>query len=820
MRGRGIGIAGVLLALIAFGAEPAFAATPYKAKIRRTAYGIPHIEARSYTGLGYGYGYAFAQDNICVMAETYVTVDAQRARWFGPGGSYEQRGNGVETNNLDSDFFFQQVIDSGKIDRLLAQKPPNGLQPAARKVVRGYVRGYNRYLRDIGGANGVRDPSCKGKPWVRPITEKQAYRRFYQLTELASGDVAIPGIAQAKPPTPSVPLPGGGLPISIPEVAGGLADRLPLKAAGSNAVAVGRKGTRNRRGLLLGNPHFPWLGPERFYQAHAMIPGKLNVSGASLFGVPAVLIGHTRSMAWSHTVSTAFRFTPYQLTLVPGSPTTFIRDGRPVSMTSRDVTVRVPADGKACASAGCPLRTETRRLYSAPGIGPVFTELVGIPLPWTPTTAFAMRDANANNFRVFNHFFDTNRTKSARGLLRVLERYQGIPWVNTISADRRGDALYADIGAIPNVPDAKARVCNTPLGTATTSLIGLPVLDASRSACDWSIDPDAREPGLFGSRNMPRLLRSDYVTNSNDSYWLSNPKQPLEGFARIIGDERAARSLRTRIGLIMTQGRIDGTDGLGRRRFTRGQMQNLVFNNRQYGGELARDAAVAMCRSFPGGNAPSSSGPVPVGPACDVLAAWNVKENLGSRGAILWRRFWGQAMAAASLWRTPFDVRDPVNTPRDLNTSSPEVQQAFGDAIRDLQGAGIPLNASVGDVQRTTRGTRRIPIHGGPGDPHGQFNAISAPFRPGRGYGDVEHGSSFVQVVGFNRSRCPDARTILTYSLSTDPTSRFSRDQTSLFSRKRWVKVPFCRRAVRRWTRSTTTLVRGKKTRTVKRRPR
>ena len=28
------------------------------------------------------------------------------------------------------------------------------------------------------------------------------------------------------------------------------------------------------------------------------------------------------------------------------------------------------------------------------------------------------------------------------------------------------------------------------------------------------------------------------MTNSNDCYWLSNPEQPLEGFARIIGDER------------------------------------------------------------------------------------------------------------------------------------------------------------------------------------------------------------------------------------------------------------------------------------------
>ena len=32
--------------------------------------------------------------------------------------------------------------------------------------------------------------------------------------------------------------------------------------------------------MLLGNPHFPWQGSERFYQAQLTIPGKLDVSGA------------------------------------------------------------------------------------------------------------------------------------------------------------------------------------------------------------------------------------------------------------------------------------------------------------------------------------------------------------------------------------------------------------------------------------------------------------------------------------------------------------------------------------------------------------
>src|SRR3981081_1297127 len=99
------------------------------ATIRRTAHGIPHIEARSYAGVGFGYGYAFAQDNICPIAEDYVTVSGERALYFGPDGSYLQRGNGFSANNLNSDFFFKQIIDSKTIEGLVAKPPPLGPAP-------------------------------------------------------------------------------------------------------------------------------------------------------------------------------------------------------------------------------------------------------------------------------------------------------------------------------------------------------------------------------------------------------------------------------------------------------------------------------------------------------------------------------------------------------------------------------------------------------------------------------------------------------------------------------------------------------------------
>ncbi len=778
-----------LLAALAVPALAAPAQASYDVTITRTEYGIPHIVGRDFASVGYGYGYAFTQDNLCVMAADYVTVNGERSRWFGPHGSYQQRGNGVTVNNLDSDFFWQQVKDSRVVEHLLARAAPMGPSSAVRALVRGYVAGYNRYLHDVGGAAGVRDPQCHGKRWVRPITERDAYLRFYQLVLLAGEDVVIPGIAQASPPPPGSTVASVGRPSPVKTgrlIAEGW--HRMMGGLGSNAVAVGRAGTRDHtHGLLLGNPHFPWLDTERFYQAQLTIPGKLDVTGGSLFGVPLVLIGYNRTMAWSHTVSTAFRFTPYQLTLVPGAPTTYLFDGKPTRMQPRATAVVVRENNGS-------LGRRTRTLWWT-RYGPVFTNLVGVPLPWTATTAFAMRDANADHFRGFNHLLDTDRATSVTQELGILTRYEGIPWVNTIVADKAGNALYADIGAVPNVPNTLARQCDTTLGAVTFTVLGLPVLDGSRSACDWRTDRDAVEPGLFGPRHLPHLLRSDYVTNSNDSYWLSNPHHPLEGFARIIGDERTARTLRTRIGLIMTQQRVDGSDRLGPAGFTRQDMQGMVFGDRQYAGELTRDALVSMCRQFERvGWAPTSSGPpVAVGDACNVLARWDLHENLGSRAAILFRRFFDHASGAVpSMWRNPFDAANPVNTPNGLETNNPQVRTALGDAIADLRGAHIRLDATVGSQQYVVKDGRRYPIHGGPGDPNGEFNAIWSGWADGKGTVAPEGGSSYVQVVTWNDGPCPDARTILTYSESTDPTSAHYADQTALFSHKQWVTGRFC----------------------------
>jgi acyl-homoserine-lactone acylase len=770
--------------------------------VTRTTGGIPHILAKNFGDAGYGYGYSFAQDNICTMADDYITVEGTRSYWFGPTDTYTQRGNGVTVNNEDSDIFWTMIRKSGIVAKLSHRKPPFGPSKQLRSGVRGYVAGYNAYLNHIGGPSGITDPACKGKAWVHPITTTDAYMRFYQLVLLASADVVMPGIAEATPPAPGASPSASNV---DPQRAGRLIAQgwhRSMGDLGSNAVAVGKAGTRDHKhGVLLGNPHFPWIGPERFYDAQIHIPGVVNVTGAALFGVPLVLIGHNQNIAWSHTVSTAFRFTPYQLSLVQGSPTQYMVDGKAHKMQPRPVTISERVGGKV---------TTVHHTVWWTRYGPVFNSIEGIPLPWTSDEAFALRDANADNFRVFNHFLKTDEAHSAPQVLHILKKYEGIPWVNTIVADRFGHALYADIGSIPNVTDAMAQECNVPLGSVTTKLLGLPVLDGSRKSCDWATDKDAVEPGLFGPHHLPHLFRHDYVTNSNDSYWLSNPHHPLTGFARIIGDEGTPRSLRTRVGLIMTQDRVWGVHE--KKGFTLHAMTHMVFSNRQYAGDLMRDDLVQMCKSYESlGTIPTDQGPpVPVGNACTVLKKWDLHENTHSHGAVLFRRFIdnldGSTQATGytysgltPYWATPFDPSKPVRTPNGLNTADPEVAMALGDAISDLDAAHYPLGVAPGKVQGVHRNGHFISIQGGEGDPNGEFDAIYAPWIDGKGLGDVDDGSSFVQAVTWRSGRhCPVARTILTYSESTDPTDPHYDDQTKMFSHKRWVHDAFCAGAIRR----------------------
>lgn len=779
-------VAAVGLVVLAAGPATAAAEDP-DAVVHRTELGTVHITADDETGLGYGYGRAVAQDHLCLLAEAYVTVAGERSRWFGPDATFVFHANKARHSNLDSDLYARQVLASGVTQRLLSAPAPVGVRPEVQDLVRGYVAGYNRSVREA-RSRGTGDPRCRDEEWVRPITEELAYARFFQLAALAGGGLAISGIGKAQPPLPSssagVSAPD---PRATAEAVDELGERLGLGGLGSNAIALGRTGTRSGAGMVLANPHLPWKGDYRLYQAQLTIPGKFDVTGATFIGVPLVVIGHTAGLAWSHTTSSAFRFTPVEVPLVPGSPTSYLVDGQRQEMTSRRITVPVRRPDGTVGEV-------TRTLWST-RYGPVLTELLGLPLfPWTPTTATAFHDANAENLRYLNHFYELAAGRTVEDLDRITRTNQGIPWATTVAADSGGHAYFADASVTPHVTDELAQRCSTALGVATFAQLRLPILDGSRSSCDWGTDPDAVVPGIFGPRSLPFQRRDDYVLNSNDSHWLANAAAPLEGFARIVGSERTERSLRTRLSLRMVK------DGMP---FSLEGLQELQMNDRNGSAELVVDDLVGLCRSLPVLPSPDG-GVVDRGDACEVLARWDRREREDSRGALLYRRFAQRAFhppipgdnavgggaPAIGTWSDAFDPGDPVGTPRRLATANPLVAQALGGAVSDLRGAGIPLDAPLGDWQVDSRGTSPVPIHGGNGDT-GIFNAMNVEWDPGRGFPEIAHGATFMMASEL-RGACPPTRTLVAYSQSSDPRSPHHQDQTRMYAQRRWATERFC----------------------------
>lgn len=94
-----------------------------------------------------------------------------------------------------------------------------------------------------------------------------------------------------------------------------------------------------------------------------------------------------------------------------------------------------------------------------------------------------------------------------------------MPWVNTAATGPGQPAYYGDITVVPNVADSRVTRCQSLAAPVFAVLVpGLPVLDGSRSSCDWGTDDDAPAPGIFGPSHLPSLVRNDHVSNMNDSY--------------------------------------------------------------------------------------------------------------------------------------------------------------------------------------------------------------------------------------------------------------------------------------------------------------
>ncbi len=733
-------VAGLLLGL-SLAASAREQATQASADIRRTSFGVPHIRASDERGLGLGIGYAYAQDNLCLLANEVVTVNGQRAKFFGPEQSTLE-----ERNNLASDVFFTWLNTPQAVTAFW-----NAQSPQIRQRMEGYVAGYNRYLKEQGA------PAQCQAAWVRPLEVGDLVKLTRRL--LVEGGVGqfAEALVGAAPPQATAS-------VRPTAKAFALADAQQQRFSldrGSNAVAVGRERSFNGRGMLLANPHFPWVGGMRFYEMHLTIPGQLDVMGAALPGLPVINIGFNQHVAWTHTVDTSKHFTLYRLTLDPKDATRYLLDGKSIALEKTTVTVQVKQpDGS--------IQPVVHPVYSSQ-FGPV-VQWPG-KLDWDHHYAFSLRDANLGNDRVLQQWYAMNQASDLKALQTSVHTLQGIPWVNTVAADDQGQSLYMNLSVVPNVSAAKLAQCSDP--RAGLQMI---ILDGAHSACAWDVDPRAAQAGIFAADQLPQLARTDYVQHSNDSAWMANPKAPLTGFSPVISQDHIGLGPRARFALQRLQ-------SLEKQPIRVADLQNMVMDNEVYlAGQVMPDL-LEFCAKQLGADATTLQ------PLCSRLNTWDRHANLDSGlGLVHFIDLVEHLQQIPDAWRVPFDPTQPLTTPRGLAIDRAPVAQALREAMLASSAAvaklGLGADSQWGDIQVSGQ----TPVHGGPQE-LGIYNAMQTVPRAD-GKREVVSGSSYLQIVTFD-DQGPQAQGVLAFSLSSNPASAHSKDQTQLFSQKKLRTLPF-----------------------------
>jgi acyl-homoserine-lactone acylase len=771
----------------------------YQATIRRTTDGVPHIVGADLGSVSFGQGWASAEDRLCELADQVVKIRGERAKWFGRGD---------KDKYLNSDITWRTI---GIYDRAKADYAKQ--TGDVRSLLEGFAAGWNAELAKT-GVDHVKG-WCKGAAWVKPVKAVDVYAYARSLALMASGGALGGYIPPAQPPSGATPA------SSVATTSTSLNPVATSTTVGSNGWAIGANRSANGDGLLLANPHFPWQGELRFWEVQLTVPGKFDIYGVQLSGLPGVGIGFTKTFAWTHTVSAGNRFTAYTLGLVPGTPTSYKYGSTTKAMTSKKFDIAV--QGKN-GSTDTVTHTSWYSHY-----GPI----VSLPgFEWSTTRAVTYRDANIDDTTFLDQYLAMDQSQNLDQFISAHEKYTGVPLFNTIAVSNDGRAWYADTSATPDLSAAAIKdweqLRKTDALVAAAYQQGVVVLDGSDPKFEWVDEPGARSPGLVPYAKMPKVERKDYVFNANDSFWMPNATAFISGdYSPLHGLQETARSPRTRENAVVLSDTSasgpSGADG----KFTLDELAAAALKNEGYMARALRQSVVDRCKgvanvSVPAVAASGDSGGlpaanVPITDACNVLAKWDGIYDLDRAGPALWREFvsrygYPALNEAGTLWAQPFDAKRPVDTPSGLApapaSGTDPVLVNLARAVQVLQKAGFTPSTTLGDEQYADRNGTKVPLHGGrevdgttnvvtSGADYSTTQDIPATGPPvatdavitADGY-PISDGSSFVLVVAFG-SKGPSAKAFLTYSGTDDTSSSIFVDATKRFSEKNWRTVVF-----------------------------
>ncbi len=425
-----------------------------RATVARDALGVPHISAASWEDAIFLQGYVTAQDRMWQMDGLRRLAAGELAEVVGPSALDQDR----ESRRL-------------RLSRI-AEAQMKTLPPETRAIFAAYARGVNYYLETHRGRLPLEFTllNYHPRPWRIEDTLLAALQMFRMLTtswpeEIRKLHMLEKGDAQK-------------VEFLYPARTG------MEVAPGSNAWAVSGAHTASGKPILAGDPHLDWSIPSPWYLVH-LKAGDLDVTGASLPGIPTVILGHNRRVAWS---VTNLEFDVQDLYREQIDP----RTGRyQVNGQTRQAALERDWIG---VKGQKPLQSDTWLT----GHGPVFLndERRNYSLRWTAAEFTAVEFP----------FLALDRAGNWEEFSQALRHYSG-PGQNFVYADVDGNIGYHAAGELPNRQGCRGDV----------------PADGSTDSCQWS--------GTIPYDDLPQVYNppSGIIASANQNPFPENYRYAVNG---------------------------------------------------------------------------------------------------------------------------------------------------------------------------------------------------------------------------------------------------------------------------------------------------
>ena len=260
-------------------------------QVLRDRHAVPHILASSFDDAAFGLGYVHAQDRLWQM---------ELSRRFIQGRLSEMLGELA----VDPDILMRTM---GLY--VAAGQALEHLSPEARRTLEAYAAGVNAYLAAHRGRWPIEFvlAGITPEPWTPTDSIAVLKGMAFELSGNAFGEAArarllpvlgLRGLQDFFPPFDAAPLPPY-LNDAFLTTRTGMARGVPNTTASDNWVVSGERSASGRP-LLANDPHLGFTIPSFWYLAHLSFNGE-DIVGGTLPGVPSMVVGRNRNVAWGVT---------------------------------------------------------------------------------------------------------------------------------------------------------------------------------------------------------------------------------------------------------------------------------------------------------------------------------------------------------------------------------------------------------------------------------------------------------------------------------------------------------------------------------------